>query len=40
MFISAKEALVDEFVAKLPNGYETIAGEFGLKTIRRSKSRE
>ena len=40
MFISAcKEALVDEFVAKLPNGYETIAGEFGLKLSGGQKQR-
>lgn len=40
MFISAcKEALVDEFVTKLPNGYETIAGEFGLKLSGGQKQR-
>jgi subfamily B ATP-binding cassette protein MsbA len=39
-FLSAcKEALVDEFVKDLPEGYETIAGESGLKLSGGQKQR-
>ena len=39
-FITAcKEALVDDFVKELPNGYETSAGESGLKLSGGQKQR-